>query len=64
MPGTINAVKVTAGESIKKGQVVAVLEAMKMENEIEAEGNHVVKRVLVKPGDVVASDQAIIEYES
>lgn len=64
MPGTIISINVKAGDSVKSGQCLIVLEAMKMENEIEAEGNHVVKRVLVKPGDVVASDQAIIEYES
>lgn len=64
MPGTIISINVKAGDSVKSGQCLMVLEAMKMENEIEAEGNHVVKRVLVKPGDVVAADAPIVEYEN
>lgn len=57
MPGTINAVKVTAGESIKKGQVVAVLEAMKMENEIMApEGGTVTGVATSKGASVNAGD--------
>ena len=55
MPGTINAVKVTAGESIKKGQVVAVLEAMKMENEIMAPQDGTITSVAVMKGATVES---------
>lgn len=60
MPGTINAVKVTAGESIKKGQVVAVLEAMKMENEIMAPEDAVVASVAVTQGQSVNTGDVIV----
>ena len=60
MPGTINAVKVTAGESIKKGQVVAVLEAMKMENEIMAPEDAVVASVAVSQGQSVNTGDVIL----
>ena len=60
MPGTINAVKVTAGESIKKGQVVAVLEAMKMENEIMAPEDAVGASVAVSQGQSVNTGDVIV----
>ncbi len=60
MPGTINAVKVTAGESIKKGQVVAVLEAMKMENEIMAPEDAVIASVAVTQGQSVNTGDVIV----
>ncbi len=60
MPGTINAVKVTAGEFIKKGQVVAVLEAMKMENEIMAPEDAVVASVAVSQGQSVNTGDVIV----
>ncbi len=64
LPGTVMTVNVKAGDSVKAGQCLLVLEAMKMENEIEAEGTHIVKRVLVQPGDVVAADAPLVEYEN
>lgn len=60
MPGTINAVKVTAGDSIKKGQVVAVLEAMKMENEIVAPEDATVASVAVTQGQSVNTGDVIV----
>lgn len=60
MPGTINAVKVTAGEQIKKGQVIAVLEAMKMENDISAPEDAVVASVAVTQGQSVNTGDVII----
>lgn len=60
MPGTINAVKVTAGEAIKKGQVVAILEAMKMENEIMAPEDAVVASVAVTQGQSVNTGDVIV----
>ena len=50
MPGTINAVKVANGQSVKKGDVLVVLEAMKMENEIMAPRDGVVASVNVTKG--------------
>ena len=53
MPGKILAVKVSEGQDIHKGDVVVVLEAMKMENEIYASASGVVATVNVSAGDMV-----------
>ncbi len=60
MPGTIVKVNVTAGKPVKAGQVLAVLEAMKMENEIIAPHDAAVLQVLVKTGDKVDTGTPII----
>ena len=53
MPGTILDVKVQAGESVKRGQVLVILEAMKMENEIQAPCDGKITGVNVRKGDSV-----------
>lgn len=53
MPGNILAVNVAAGDMVKKGQVLMVLEAMKMENEIVAPQDGTVASVNCRKGDVV-----------
>ncbi len=63
MGGTIISIGVKAGDKVKKGQIVLVYEAMKMENEVEASEDAVVKRVLVNPGDVVGLEADLIEFE-
>lgn len=60
LPGVIIAVKVKAGDSVKAGQTVAVLEAMKMENEIETPSAGTVTAVHVAQGDSVLEGAAII----
>ena len=60
MPGTILSVNVTAGQSVSKGDVLCVLEAMKMENEIFAERDCVVESVAVSKGESVNSGQTLI----
>lgn len=60
LPGVIVEVKVKPGEVVKAGQVVAVLEAMKMENEIQAEYEGVVTAVNVSQGDSVLEGAPII----
>lgn len=55
MPGTILSVNVAAGDSVKKGQVLMILEAMKMENEIMAPRDAKVTSVAVAKGAAVES---------
>lgn len=60
LPGVIIAVKVNAGDTVKAGQVVAILEAMKMENEIQAEQDGVITSVNVAKGDSVLEGATIV----
>lgn len=60
MPGTINKINVKAGDSVKKGDVLCVLEAMKMENDIKAGRDGVVAAVHVTQGASVNTDDALI----
>ena len=53
LPGTVTDVKVQVGQTVNVGDIVLVLEAMKMQNNIEAEYAGQVTSVLVKPGDTV-----------
>lgn len=60
MPGTILKVNVSGGDTVKKGQVLLILEAMKMENEIMAPRDGVVASVLVSKGATVNSGDALV----
>lgn len=60
MPGTINDVRVKSGDSIKKGEVLLILEAMKMENEIIASCDGTVSAVNVSKGASVNAGDALI----
>ena len=60
MQGTILAVNVKEGDTVKKGDVVAILEAMKLENEIVANSDGVVKQVAVTKGQTVNNQDTII----
>ena len=60
LPGVIIAVKVNVGDSVKAGQEVAVLEAMKMENSIEATQAGTVTAIHVAKGDSVLEGAAIV----
>ena len=63
MPGTILDVKVSVGSTVSEGQVVAILEAMKMENDIPSSVSGKVVAVNVKKGDTVNSDDVIITVQ-
>ncbi len=63
MGGRIVEIRVKAGDKVKKGQLMMVYEAMKMENDLEAERDLTVKRVFVKPDETVGTDQVLIEFE-
>lgn len=63
MPGKIVAVKVEAGQEVQQGQVLVILEAMKMQNEIASPASGVVKAVHVKPGQTVEGKDLLVEIE-
>jgi len=63
MPGLIKAVHVAQGDKVEAGQPLAVVEAMKMENILRAEKSATVSAVLAKPGDSLAVDAVILEFE-
>jgi propionyl-CoA carboxylase alpha chain len=63
MPGLLVSVAVAEGESVKVGQELAVVEAMKMENVMRAERDGVVSKVHAAAGSSLAVDQEIIEFE-
>ena len=62
MPGNILKVLVKAGDSVKKGTLLCVLEAMKMENEILAPADGTIDTVAVTPGSTVATDAVLVTY--
>lgn len=59
MPGTILKINVSQGQAVKAGDVLLVLEAMKMENDIVAPCDGVVKQLLVSKGSTVDTDQIL-----
>lgn len=60
MPGTILDIKVKVGDKVKKNDVLLILEAMKMENEIVAETDGTITSVLVSKGDMVSSGDTLL----
>ena len=60
LPGTVLSVKVAAGDTIAAGQTLVVLEAMKMENNIDADRAGVVKQILVQQGATVMEGDVFI----
>jgi len=63
MPGKVLRVDVKAGQIVKKGDSILILEAMKMENAIKAPGEGTVKAVHVKAGDAVEKGTVMVEME-
>ena len=61
MPGNIMNIKVKKGDRVEKGQVVLILEAMKMENDIVAESTGTVSKILVEVGSSVQAGAPLIE---
>jgi propionyl-CoA carboxylase alpha chain len=62
MPGLLSSIAVSEGQDIKAGEVLAVVEAMKMENVLRAARDGTVKILHAKPGDSLRVDQKIIEF--
>jgi pyruvate carboxylase subunit B len=63
MPGKVVRVMVEEGQEVEEGEPVCVLEAMKMENELNARQSGLVRAVYVAPGDDVEKDQVLVEIE-
>ncbi len=62
MPGMVVRVEVEAGQPVRAGQGVIIIEAMKMENELKADAAGVVAKVLVAPGTAVEKGAALVEF--
>ena len=63
MPGTIVAIKVNVGDKVKAGDGVLVIEAMKMENEIQASTTGTVVAIHAAKGDTVTPDESLLEIQ-
>jgi biotin carboxyl carrier protein len=63
MPATVIKVQVKPGDTVKKGTIVVVLEAMKMELPIRASGDGVVAAVRCREGELVAADATLVTFE-
>jgi len=62
MPGLVISIEVVPGDEVKSGQVIGVIEAMKMQNILRAERDGVIKSVGAKAGDSVAADDVLVEF--
>ena len=63
MPGVISTVAVAAGQTVKAGDVLVSIEAMKMETALHAEKDGKIAEVLVKTGDQIDAKDLLIVYE-
>jgi propionyl-CoA carboxylase alpha chain len=63
IPGTVRRLLVQPGEEVRQGQGLLVLEAMKMQNPVQAPADGRVARVLVRPGQVVPRGELLVELE-
>ena len=63
MPGTILDIKIKEGQQVNAGDILLILEAMKMENEIVAPADGVIKSIMVEKGNNVSSGDALIIME-
>ncbi len=63
MPGLILDVQIKEGDEVKEGDMIMILEAMKMENVLKASGDGVVKEIKVKKGDSVEKNQILIQFD-
>lgn len=64
MPGKVISLKVKVGDKVAERQVVAVMEAMKMENEILSETAGTVKEIKVKPGETIEGGQTLVVLDA
>jgi biotin carboxyl carrier protein len=60
MPGLVVVIPVEEGQEVKKGQVLLILESMKMQNELKAPRDGVITRIKVRPGETVEQKQTLL----
>ena len=63
MPGKVTVVHVNAGDTVKRGQVLMAMEAMKMEHAVAAPRDGVVKELRFQPGEQVGEGEALVVFE-
>ena len=63
MGGRIISVNFKPGDKVKKGETILTYEAMKMENDVQAEQDATIKRIFVKPDEVVGTEAVLVEFE-
>ena len=63
LPGSISAIRVKAGDEVKKGDVLLIMEAMKMENKVLSDKEGIIKRVAVSTGQAVLQNDILVEIE-
>ena len=63
MPGKVVKIPVSIGDSVKSGQTLIVVEAMKMQSEFKAKADRIVKDILVREGDTVEAHRIMIRLE-
>ena len=63
MPGLLSSLAVAQGQEVKAGEPLAIVEAMKMENVLRAERDGRIATIRAKPGDSLAVDEVILEFE-
>jgi propionyl-CoA carboxylase alpha chain len=63
MPGLLSSIAVSPGQEVKAGEALAIVEAMKMENVLRADRDGRVAVIRAKPGDSLAVDEVILEFE-
>jgi biotin carboxyl carrier protein len=60
MPGLVVALPVAEGQPVKRGQVILILESMKMQNELKAPRDGTIGRIRVRPGETVEQKQTLL----
>jgi biotin carboxyl carrier protein len=60
MPGLVVAIPVTEGQAVKRGEVILILESMKMQNELKAPRDGTIGRIRVRPGETVEQKQTLL----
>lgn len=63
MPGLIREIQIAVGAAVKKGDVLLILEAMKMENALKSPRDGTIKKIAIEKGQAVEKGQLLVEFE-